>query len=63
MRLVKVIEMNILQSIKNADFDSLHLREYVLLEHANQMILYPQTNPEKFMTFWMALHDNHNLVS
>ena len=60
MRLTKVIEMNILQSIKNADFDSLHLREYVLLEHANQMILYPQTNPEKFMTFWMALHDNHN---
>jgi hypothetical protein len=60
MKLVKIIEMNIIQTIKDADFESLRLREYMLLEHANQMIVNPSSDPEKFFTFWMAIHDNHN---
>ena len=52
--------MNILQSIKDADFDSVRSNEYVLLEHANQMIENTSSDPEKFLTFWMAMHDNHN---
>jgi len=52
--------MSILQFVKNADFDSLRSREYMLLEHANEMICNHVDEPENYLTFWMAMHDNHN---
>lgn len=52
--------MSILQCVKNADFDSLRSREYMLLEHANEMIHNPEGDPEKYLTYWMAMHDNRD---
>jgi hypothetical protein len=52
--------MSILTHIKNANFDAIRSREHQLLEHVNQMIRDPSGHPEKYLTFWMAAHDNHD---
>jgi hypothetical protein len=52
--------MSILQCVKNADFDSLRSREHQLLEHVNQMIREPSGDREKYLTYWMAMHYNHD---
>jgi hypothetical protein len=50
--------MSILDIIKKADFDSLRSREYELLEHINTMMREYYEEPENFLTYWMAIHDN-----
>jgi hypothetical protein len=51
--------MSVLQFVKNADFVSLCSKEYEMLEHVNDMIRNPEYDPEKFLTFWMAMCDNN----
>ena len=50
--------MSILAHIKSANFDAIRSREHQLLEHVNQMIQDPSGDPEKYLTFWMAIHEN-----
>jgi hypothetical protein len=50
--------MSILDHIKSANFDAIRSREYQLLEHVNRMIVDPSGDPEKYLTFWMAAHEN-----
>jgi hypothetical protein len=50
--------MSILTHIKSANFDAIRSREHQLLEHVNQMIRDPSGDPEKYLTYWMAAHEN-----
>jgi len=50
--------MSILTHIKSANFDAIRSREHELLEHVNQMIRDPSGDPEKYLTYWMAAHEN-----